>query len=245
MKRGALLAIGAVILLASVLIVGFGHYRPSILSSRELAPKQPKPPRLPEDCGEIRRAVALSAQSIASGREKVTKIAVPLDADEVAIYKVVIQQWNGKHSAVLSVSAETYALDTTFSPEGAECGCWAGFPAENLLRASHSFHTLTQSDLPARGVRLVHPDEQNAVVARSDPGTTIRQGRSVEDAVNNAFANGLFSMSEIVFDQEHRRALVSYAFYCGALCGNGRTCVLEKINGSWKITDRECGGWVS
>lgn len=250
MKRGTILAVTAVIALVAAFLVVSRHYGlssldPSDLTRHQKPQKPPEPPEPPQDCGEIRRAVGLSTASIASGKEKATKVTRPLDADEVAIYKAVIQQWNSNVQAALNVSAETFSLDTTFPSETSECGCWAGFSAENLLKASHSFHILTENDLPKNGVRLVHFREQYATVAQNDPGVAIPNGRSVEDAVDTAFANGLFSMSEVVFDKDHHRALVSYAFNCGVLCGSGSTWILEKVDGQWKKTDRACGGWVS
>jgi hypothetical protein len=246
-KSGTILPAAAVIALVVMFLVVSRHYRLSVLNPSELTlhQKPRKPPQPPQDCAEIRRAVALSTQSIISGHQKATKITRPLDSDEVAIYQAVVQQWNSNDSTTLNVSSKTFSLDTAFSSETAECGCWAGFSAESLLAASHSFHILTENDFPKNGVRLVHSREQRAIVAQNDPDTTIRDGRSVEDAVDNAFANGLFSMSEIVFDKEHRCALVSFAFHCGALCGNGATSVFEKVSGEWKKTDLACGGWVS
>lgn len=245
MKRGTILAVLALVALVATLSLVSRNYRSSLLTPYDLGLHQepPKPPQAPKDCGEIRRAVGLSAQAIASGHEKAAKITKPLDADEVAIYKVVIQQWNSNDPATLNVSDKTFPLDTTFSSETAECGCFAGLSAESLLRGSHSFHTLTENDLPRNGIRLVHPREQ--IVAQNDPDMTIREGRPVKDAVDNAVANGVLSMSEVVFDMERHHALVSYAFHCGALCGSGATWIFEKVNGQWKRTDRECGGWVS
>lgn len=82
------------------------------------------------------------------------------------------------------------------------------------------FHALTQSDIPAKGIRVINPSEQNAIISRNDPGITISAGHPVDETVEDAFENGLFSMSEIVFDTERRHALVSYGFHCGMLCGN-------------------------
>lgn len=42
-------------------------------------------------------------------------------------------------------------------------------------------------------------------------------------------------MSEIAFDKERHFAAVKYSFWCGSLCGHGRTLVLEKVNGKWQI----------
>lgn len=83
------------------------------------------------------------------------------------------------------------------------------------------------------------------MIAQYDPDTLIREGRPVKEAVDEAFDNGLFSLSEIVFDTERRYALVSYEFVCGELCGSSNSWLFEKVNGQWKKTDRTCGGWVS
>jgi len=220
------------------------HYRLIELSPGELSLKQPKPPQLPEDCREVRRAVELSSQSITSGHEKAVRLTSPLDADELAIYRIVVQRWNSDGKP-LTISAETFPLETTFSSESTECACWSGFSPESLLGASHSFHVLTANDLPIKGIRVVSRKEHNAIASENDPDATMRKGRSVKDAVDNAVAHGLFSMSEIVFDSDRRRALVSYGFYCGSLCGNGRTLIFEKVDGNWRETDRDCGGRVS
>ncbi len=63
----------------------------------------------------------------------------------------------------------------------------------------------------------------------------------LDDSVKKAFETGLFTLSEIVFDKQHRRAVVAYSFVCGGLCGNGNTLVLKKIGQRWKISKR-CGG---
>lgn len=66
----------------------------------------------------------------------------------------------------------------------------------------------------------------------------------LDQSVKQAFRTGLFTLSEIAFDKEHRRAVVSYSFVCGMLCGHGNTMVLKKLGQNWKIAKR-CGGWVS
>jgi hypothetical protein len=52
-------------------------------------------------------------------------------------------------------------------------------------------------------------------------------------------------MSEIAFDKEQGRALVSYSFVCGSLCGSGGVWLFEKVDGVWKKSERVCGGWIS
>ena len=96
-----------------------------------------------------------------------------------------------------------------------------------------------------KNIRLVDADKQAVIVRSNDPNNPIREGKSVETAVNVAFSTGLFSMSEIAFDKEQRRALVSYSFGCGSLCGSGGVWLFEKVDGVWKKSERVCGGWIS
>lgn len=223
----------------------FKRYHMAVLSPRELAVRQPIPPQLPADCPEIRRAVALSTQSVSSGRERPIKITSPLDSDEIAIYVALIEQWNSGQRNALNVSAKTSPFGSISSLDEQGCGCLSGLAAESLLRASHSFHVLTPNDLSAANIRLFDPEKQMAIVAENDPGRTMHKGIPVTEAVENGFANGLFSLSEIAFDEKRRLAVVSYGFRCGMLCGNGATWVFEKVDGKWKKTNRECGSWIS
>jgi hypothetical protein len=94
-------------------------------------------------------------------------------------------------------------------------------------------------------MKLVDPRVQSGIVRSNDPSNTIRDGKPVKDAVEAAFASGLFSMSEIAFDKEHHFAVVRYSFWCGSLCGHGSTLVFEKVNGEWRNANRLCGGWIS
>ncbi len=109
-------------------------------------------------------------------------------------------------------------------------------------------HRFRQQDLAQLGASrtftLVDPDRQKQEVRYNDPEKTIGNGRTIEDAVRNGFAHGLATLSEIRFDKGHKHAIVSYGFFCGSLCGNGGTVVLEKIDGVWQRKSR-CRDWIS
>lgn len=120
-----------------------------------------------------------------------------------------------------------------------------GIQPESLLSAAHSYHQLIQNVLGVGKVTLVDPNTQATVVRSKDPDNAIRRGKSTNAAIDDAFANGLFTLSEIAFDKEHKRALVSYSFVCGALCGSGNTLVFEKVPDGWKKVNLSCGGWIS
>jgi len=179
-------------------------------------------------------------------RESPAKSAAPLSADEVAVYRAVLHQWNSDGRTSLNVSDRTFPLDVA-SPANdiSNCECLKGMELESLVRASHSFHPLTRDVFPETDIRLVNPSKQFTAIQNNDPQIGIGRGKSVETAVDDAFARGLFSMSEIAFDRDRHRALVRYSFACGSLCGNGGTWVLEKVDGAWRRTGRVCAGWIS
>ena len=62
------------------------------------------------------------------------------------------------------------------------------------------------------GVRLVDANTQIKIVKANGPRTWMRRGKSAKEAVNDAFTTGLFSVSEIAFDAQHRKALLMYTF---------------------------------
>jgi hypothetical protein len=182
----------------------------------------------------------------ASDRDKPIKNTALLSADEIAIDRAVLRPYQSSDSGSLNVSARTYPLDAASPMIGlADRECLKGIQLENLAGLAHSFHDLTSAVLPAKNIKLVDPKQQSKIVRDNDPDKTIRDGRSVHSAVEGAFATALFSMSEIGFDKERSHAVVRYHFWCGSLCGNGATLVFQKVNGEWKKTSRNCGGWIS
>jgi hypothetical protein len=248
-KRAAILVAAAITTLAIVAALpSWKHLRLAILTPAELTLKQPnrQPSPPSEDCSEIQRTLALSSPPSGSSRRKPIKNRNPLSTDEIAIRRAVIQQWVSNERTALNVSARTFPFDVTSPSSGLSgCTCLKGLQVESLLGVSRSFHDLTPGVLPYKSMRLVDANKQAMIVGVNDPSRTIGRGKSVEDAVGDAFASGLFSMSEIAFDKAHRSALVSYSFSCGSLCGNGATFVFEKVGGEWKKTGHVCGGWVS
>lgn len=246
MRRRTLVGISAVIVLLIVGALSFlkhSHLVP--LSPAELALKHINPPSswADPDCSRLRLTISTAVRE--SGPRNVMSVA-PLSADEVAVYRAVLHQWNSNARASLHVADRTFPLDAV-SPTSriSNCECLRSLEVQGLVSASHSIHALTRAVFPERNIRLVDADKQLTTIQHDDPHNGMTGGKSVQKAVNDAVASGLFSMSEIAFDRDHRKALVSYGFVCGSLCGNGGTWLLEKVNGAWRRTDRVCGGWVS
>lgn len=78
-----------------------------------------------------------------SPKQKPTKSAVPLSADEIAVYKIILRE-RGSHEGVqLNVSATTFPLDIANPVNGwSDVGCLKGIRLEDLSTVSHSFHEL-------------------------------------------------------------------------------------------------------
>ena len=160
----------------------------------------------------------------------------PLDPERVAIYRSFLKTYENGSPAVLNVSqvTEPFAADA--------------FRDGDCLKPLHLrippplVHDLPQDAFAGQAVKLVDPNTQY----KKDPADAIRSGQSVDAAVEAGFAAGLFTFSEIVFDESHTHAAFSYSFVCGALCGHGATVVLKRKNGSW-VQDKtaRCANWIS
>jgi hypothetical protein len=190
--------------------------------------------------------IALLCPSAAFLNDRPAKSKRPLSADEIAIYKAVLQQYTSNERQPLNISVRTFPLEPTSLRSGlSNSECLKGIQLELPSTISHSFHDLTPEVLIRTNMKLVDPSKQAKLVHSNDPSKTMRSEKSVDKAVKDAFATGLFSMSEIAFDKEHHHAAVSYSFRCGSLCGHGATMIFERVGNEWERKDRHCGGWIS
>jgi hypothetical protein len=179
-----------------------------------------------------------------SGDEPV-KSTISLSADEIEIYRGLLDQYASKQSGYLNISSRTYPLDAKSNRNGLTPDCLRGIELENLASLARSFHDLPLEVVDGKRMRLVDPKKQAKIVRDNDPDNTMRRGLSASNAVRRAYSTALFSLSEIAFDKEHRHAIVAYSFWCGSLCGQGSTLIFEKVGGKWKRVDHWCGGWIS
>ena len=225
-------------------VFGLHSYRRFNSTPLPRATFSPKPPAPPKDCSNLRNALASS--DLSSTQPNPVKNTMPLTPDEIAIYKAVIQEWISGRPMSLNVSSRTFSIRANLNSTAlVKCACIVDIQPESLLSATHSYHQLTQGVLDGGKVRLVDPSKQAAIVHSNDPDNGMKRGKSTNAAVEEAFTNGLFSLSEIAFDTERKHALLSYSFVCGSLCGSGNTWVFEKVAGEWKRVNLSCGGWVS
>ena len=196
----------------------------------------------------VRLAVlVLASVGLAAGQEtpeaKPKVSDTPLTAEQLAVYRAVLHGWVDDGKRRVNLAVQTVPLETS-GPLGDE-DCEKGLDLEPA--SPGVVHRFRKEDLPQLGsnkIGLVDPEKQRKEVADNDPEKTTREGASIDEAVRNAFAHGLVTLSEIRFDLEHKLAIVSYGFYCGSLCGNGGTVVMEKRNGAWARKSR-CHDWIS
>jgi hypothetical protein len=237
MGRRAVVGISVIAVLALVVAIPLARrFHLSFLTPSELASKRLAPPAPPDDsCAQIQSALEGSSD------KKPFRNTNPFSADEVAIYRGILERWNSNSRGLLNVSNRTFPIDRDLS----DCGCLKGIEPQSIVSAAHSFRILTGDVLGGNNIRLVDANKQAVIVHSNDPNNSIREGKSVKTAVNRAFSTGLFSMSEVAFDKEQQRALVSYSFVCGSLCGSGGVWLFEKVDGAWKKSEHVCGGWIS
>jgi hypothetical protein len=188
-------------------------------------------------------AILFAAVALAAAQEAKPKVSEkPLTAEQIAIYRPILSQWMREGWNSVNLAVQTVPLDAT-GPSG-DSECAKGLDLEPALAEVHRFRAADLAKLGSGNIALVDPDRQRDEVRENDPERTVGKGKSIEEAVNNGFAHGLFTLSEIRFDKEHKLAIVSYGFFCGSLCGNGGTMVLEKTGAGWS-RKKSCHDWIS
>jgi hypothetical protein len=182
-----------------------------------------------------------AAQESAETKPKVSD--TPLTAEQLAVYRTVLHGWMENEVSTINLSILTIPFPTSGAFDAGDCG--KDLELEPVMSGIvHRFQPADLAQLGSDKIVLVDPERQQREVSENDPGKTIGEGRSIEDAVRNGFAHGLITVSEIRFDKAHKHAIVFYGFRCGGLCGNGGTVILEKVEGAWQRKSL-CSNWIS
>jgi hypothetical protein len=159
---------------------------------------------------------------------------VPLTRDQIAIYKAFLSHWQADSETTLNVANET----DPFLPEKDDLqGCMKGFSKGSRAIATHQF----SNELADDRIRLLAPAEYKTPTMND----LMNQKHNLDDAVHAAVKAGLMSMSEVVFNSDHRLAAFQFSFQCGQLCGTGGTVIYEKRNSHWQRSKRRCVSWIS
>jgi len=191
--------------------------------------------------------LALVAVTMASGQQarqaRAKAKETPLTAEQLAVYQVLLHDWIDDGKTAINLSTQTAPFPST--GEFDATGCGKGLDLVPLAPAgTHRFRTVDVPQLGSGTLALVDPLRQAKDVDANDPEKSIGKGMPIEDAVDNGFAHGLVTLSEIRFDKAHKHAIVSYSFRCGGLCGHGGAIQLEKVDGAWQRKS-QCSDWTS
>lgn len=163
----------------------------------------------------------------------------------------MLEDYTKDSKGVLNVAKRTEPLEQ--SGVGFDKACFKGIELQTAKAGVPIAHKLDLSLALDKRFTLVDPELQEDKIKKNDPQKLVKSAiddhqevtdKQVDESVKRAFETGLFTLSEILFDKQHRHALVAYSFVCGELCGNGNLLVLTRIGHKWKVSKR-CGGWVS
>jgi hypothetical protein len=193
-------------------------------------------------------SLAAHAQDDASKR-KVS--GESLTAEQTAVYRAVLQNIQKDSKDTLNLANTTEPIR---QPAGLFTGACPKTPQPQVAQDSSSVvHRLDSALAPNLKIVLVDPAAQEEKIKNSDPALLMKRviddrqdvpQSQIDDATERAVKNGLLTLSEIIFNKQHDRALVSYSFVCGELCGYGNVLVLARGGEKWKIY-KTCEGWVS
>ncbi len=204
----------------------------------------------------ITLTLALSLTAGAQSDAPKTKVSKePLSVEHIAVYRAVLEYYMNQDYAkeshrTLNLANKTEPFDPSDPFFHAECV--KGTTLETVIKPVLVIHELDSTVVPSPEVVLVDPDRQKRRVEDGDPHKLVERAvegekvtdKEIEESVRKAFDNGLFTLTEIIFDKHHRHALLAYSFVCGSLCGHGDTLLLKRIGKDWKVS-KTCGGWVS
>jgi len=198
--------------------------------------------------------VLLSLSLTAHAQDDARKLKVSgesLTAEQTAVYRAVLQD-------IQKDSKDTLNLANTTEPIRQSAGLFTGAcpkrPQPQVAQdASSVVHHLDPALFLKLKIVVVEPGPQEEKIKNGDPAILMKKviddrqdvpQKQIDDATERAVKNGLLTLSEIIFNKKHNRALVSYSFMCGELCGYGNVLVLTKVGEKWKIY-KTCEGWVS
>lgn len=192
--------------------------------------------------------------TILTEKESLQTDSNQLTIEQVNIYSEVLmhlsKEIEGSPENILKIASETSNL-SYFNVFVCFKGEYADPDKENQLKQSYYLsqrtHKLDASVISKIRAVLVNPDIQKQAFDEIPRLVQNRNKYSKQDYDNKIrelekkeAQSGFHALSEIIYWKERQYAIVASSFYCGPLCGGGRTFILKKDSGTWKIKT-ECG----
>jgi len=195
---------------------------------------------------------AMSLMFCATPQDETPKASLsdtPLTDEQIAVYRAVLGNYSNGSKDILNVANKTETLDLSEDKD-----CLKGIDLESSNNSSSFVHRLDERlTKTKKNIVLVDPEAQQKKVDENDPQKLMKRAiddgervteKQLDDSLHHAFAAGLFTFSEILFDKKHQHAVLAYSFVCGGLCGQGNTIVLKKVGERWKEI-KTCRSWIS
>jgi|SRR5579862_2556521 len=182
----------------------------------------------------------LVAGAICLAQKAAPPSGLRLTEDEIGVYKVFLHNYAKDATEPVNLGNRLTRLELS---DVAGDGCLQGLSLQKVEPSRSANYRFSADLVSGTNVRVVDPEQQASVVKDNDPGTKLRSGDAVGDAVKSGFATGLLQVSEIAFERGHQHAVLEFGFHCGVLCGHGGTLVFEKVKGQWRETKRVCSVW--
>ncbi len=167
----------------------------------------------------------------------------PLTPEQIDIYRAVLLEYTKGDPVAMKLASRTepYRIDSTVSDN-----CFRDVP-----RPANVEHPLVHRMDPGVALsdrmHLVNAGQQGPTINEEEISNHGRAGAPLPKAgepTAQPIATELFTFSEIIFNKDHTRALVQYEYYCGGMCGDGGSMILQKEGGQWSLRGR-CSYWIS
>ena len=168
------------------------------------------------------------------------KPEIRIPDDRELIYAKFLDKWLGP-PGVKSINLANIADIPDSREIETYRDCIKNSKLEELTETRTAFSFSGTSIEHRRNIHLINRD----LWEPSDPWDAIGDGKPVEQALRKGFADGLLTLSQIMFDEQHKIAVFSYSFSCGSLCGNGSAVMFLKTKAGWRQSKRSCGFWIS
>ena len=201
------------------------------------------------NCSVVVLSLSLFLAAIAQDHLGPKLSSESLTKEQVAVYRAVLQDFLGDSKNTLNLANTTEPLEQPAAPPGR--GCPKTSSPQVPDASVPVVHRLDPAVTLNLKVDLVNPERLKEKIKTGDPAILMKRvidGREnvpkkeIDDATERAVRNGLFTLSEVVFNKEHSRALVRYDFVCGELCGHGSVFLLKKVGEKWKV-HKTCQEW--
>lgn len=173
----------------------------------------------------------------------------PLTAEQIAVYRAVLEYTQGPEEHSLNIANVT---DPFYLP-GFNGSCPKDDEEEPALPTHLIIHRLAPSIAVNNKIVLVDPNEQNKIIEKNDGEKMILSARpeghqktetDINGSVETAFSTGMVSLSEIVFNKKHTRAILTLSFCARRKCGAGSLMILKRVRNRWKV-GKTCAFWIS